>query len=133
MAAARSDEERAGITRQLDAFHKTFNFCMTCRQYTCANCWNEKVGECLTCAPDLTRDVLPALFPDLPPGGPTGATVLLDDAAMASCHRVADRRPGASRGKRRGRYARRWRARRGTGRPGPARRLRGQAGRRRSR
>ena len=36
---------------QLDAFHKTFNFCMTCRQYTCGNCWNEAEGRCLTCAP----------------------------------------------------------------------------------
>jgi hypothetical protein len=70
MAAARDEEDRAGTTRQLDAFHKTFNFCMTCRQYTCPNCWNEKAGECLTCAPDLTREVLPAPFPDLPVSGP---------------------------------------------------------------
>ena len=24
---------------------------MTCRQYTCANCWNQAEGACLTCAP----------------------------------------------------------------------------------
>ncbi len=70
MAAARDEEERAGTSRQLDAFHRAFSFCMTCRQYTCANCWNEKAGECLTCAPDLSREVLPAPFPDLPKGGP---------------------------------------------------------------
>ena len=51
MADARSDEERSATTHQLDAFHKTFNFCMTCRQYTCGNCWNTPEGLCLTCAP----------------------------------------------------------------------------------
>ena len=51
MADARSDEERSATTHQLDAFHKTFNFCMTCRQYTCGNCWNTADGRCLTCAP----------------------------------------------------------------------------------
>jgi ribosomal protein L40E len=70
MAAAQHDEARTGVSRQLDAFHRTFNFCMSCRQYTCANCWNAKVGECLTCAPDLSREVLPAPFPDLPLDGP---------------------------------------------------------------
>ncbi|MDA8236630.1 MAG: hypothetical protein M0T75_01900 [Chloroflexi bacterium] len=65
MAAARDDEARSALANQLDAFHRTFNFCLSCRQYTCPNCWNEKAGECLTCAPDLTREVLPAAFPDL--------------------------------------------------------------------
>ena len=53
MAAARSDEERELTAQQLDAFHSTFNFCMTCRQYTCANCWNQAEGlsDVLTCAP----------------------------------------------------------------------------------
>ena len=49
MAAARSDEERELTAQQLDAFHSTFNFCMTCRQYTCANCWNAGRGP----LPDL--------------------------------------------------------------------------------
>jgi ribosomal protein L40E len=70
MAAARDDEARAGISHQLDEFHKTFNFCMSCRQYTCPNCWNEAAGECLTCAPDLSREILPPAFPDLPAAGP---------------------------------------------------------------
>ena len=65
LADARSDEQRAVSSQQLDAFHKTFNFCMTCRQYTCANCWNEVEGRCLTCAPHLGHEVLPAPFPDL--------------------------------------------------------------------
>lgn len=73
MAAARQDEERSSVTRQLDAFHQAFNFCMTCRQYTCANCWNAKVGECLTCAPDLSREILPPAFPDIPLAGPVVA------------------------------------------------------------
>jgi hypothetical protein len=51
MAAARSEAEREMTAQQLDAFHKTFNFCMTCRQYTCPNCWNEVEARCLTCAP----------------------------------------------------------------------------------
>ena len=64
MAAARSEQDREVTNQQLDAFHKTFNFCMQCRQYTCANCWNESDGFCLTCAPHLGHEVLPAPFPD---------------------------------------------------------------------
>ena len=60
LAAARNDVEREATAQQLDAFHKTFNFCMSCRQYTCSNCWNEGEGRCLTCAPHLGHDVLPA-------------------------------------------------------------------------
>jgi nicotinate-nucleotide--dimethylbenzimidazole phosphoribosyltransferase len=66
MAAARSDDEHEQTAHQLDAFHSTFNFCMNCRQYTCSNCWNEVEGRCLTCAPHLGREILPAPFPDLP-------------------------------------------------------------------
>ena len=51
MAAARSDADREATAHQLDAFHKTFNFCMSCRQYTCPNCWNEAEARCLSCAP----------------------------------------------------------------------------------
>lgn len=58
MAAARSDAEREASAHQLDAFHKTFSFCMNCRQYTCSDCWNGIEGRCLTCAPDPTRDAL---------------------------------------------------------------------------
>ena len=69
MAAARSETDREVTSQQLDAFHKTFNFCMTCRQYTCGNCWNEAEGRCLTCAPHLGHEILPAPFPDLPADG----------------------------------------------------------------
>ncbi|GAC1665951.1 MAG: hypothetical protein NVS9B8_07190 [Candidatus Limnocylindrales bacterium] len=70
MAAARNDDERALTTQQLDAFHATFNFCMTCRQYTCGNCWNAAEGRCLSCAPHLGHDILPAPFPDQAPFEP---------------------------------------------------------------
>ena len=63
MAAARSEAERDVTSRQLDAFHSTFNFCMSCRQYTCANCWNEAEGQCLSCSPLVAREAMPAPFP----------------------------------------------------------------------
>src|SRR5262245_48995913 len=44
-ADARSDDTQSVSADQLDAFHKAFNFCMSCRQYTCANCWNEPEGQ----------------------------------------------------------------------------------------
>jgi hypothetical protein len=75
MAAARSETDREVTSQQLDAFHKTFNFCMTCRQYTCGNCWNEAEGRCLTCAPHLGHEIMPAPFPDLPAGSPDVAAV----------------------------------------------------------
>jgi hypothetical protein len=65
MAAARSDTDRELTAHQLDAFHKTFNFCMSCRQYTCPNCWNEAEARCLSCAPHLGQEVMAAPFPDL--------------------------------------------------------------------
>jgi hypothetical protein len=68
MAAARNETDREQTAQQLDAFHKTFNFCMSCRQYTCPNCWNEVEARCLSCAPNLGREVLPAPFPDLTAG-----------------------------------------------------------------
>ena len=65
MAAARSETDREATAQQLDAFHKTFNFCMSCRQYTCGNCWNEVDGQCLSCSPHLGHEIMPAPFPDL--------------------------------------------------------------------
>jgi hypothetical protein len=56
LAQARTDEERTVVSQQLDAFHDTFNFCMSCRQYTCANCWNDVEGRCQTCAPLVGAD-----------------------------------------------------------------------------
>ena len=64
-ADARSDQQRELTSHQLEAFHKTFQFCMSCRQYTCGNCWNEAEGRCLSCAPHLGQEILAAPFPDL--------------------------------------------------------------------
>jgi hypothetical protein len=64
MAAARSETDREATAHQLDAFHKTFNFCLSCRQYTCPNCWNEPEARCLTCAP-LAVPEEPAVVDDL--------------------------------------------------------------------
>ena len=52
MAYARNDVQSSESLRVTQLFHKTFNFCMTCRQYACDNCWNEAQGACLSCAPD---------------------------------------------------------------------------------
>ncbi len=63
MADARGEEELAATVLQLDAFHKTFNFCMSCRQYTCANCWHTEEGRCLTCAPLPAAEAIEDLEP----------------------------------------------------------------------
>ena len=68
MAAARNETDREQTAGQLEAFHKTFNFCMSCRQYTCGNCWNEADGRCLSCAPS-GQDVLADPFPSVSAGG----------------------------------------------------------------
>jgi hypothetical protein len=52
MAYARNDVQSSESLRVTEQFHKTFNFCMTCRQYACEKCWNEAQGACLTCAPE---------------------------------------------------------------------------------
>jgi hypothetical protein len=69
MAAARSDEERELTSQQLEAFHSTFNFCMSCRQYTCGNCWNTAEGNCLSCAP-LGEDAFVAQVAEAPAPAP---------------------------------------------------------------
>jgi hypothetical protein len=97
MAAAREDDTRSASSQQLDAFHLAFNFCMTCRQYTCRNCWNSGVGECLSCAPDLSLEVLPAPFPDLAVVGPDRHASTFPESAhpnvAASAWPTSDRRP----------------------------------------
>jgi ribosomal protein L40E len=51
LAAARIDDTRDESIRVAEEFHRTFNFCMSCRQYACDKCWNENQGACLSCAP----------------------------------------------------------------------------------
>jgi hypothetical protein len=79
MAAARNETDREQTSQQLDAFHKTFNFCMNCRQYTCGNCWNEAEGRCLSCAPSQGQEVMPAQFGNM---GAGGAMTLSDSEAI---------------------------------------------------
>ena len=50
-AVARSENEQRSTASALEAFHRTFNFCLSCRQYTCSDCWNAVEGRCLSCAP----------------------------------------------------------------------------------
>ncbi len=81
MAAARSETDREVTAHQLDAFHRTFNFCMSCRQYTCPNCWNEVEARCQSCAPlpepeIAPRELEPAALPGLV--ALTGATTLAE-------------------------------------------------------
>ncbi|HET9082858.1 MAG TPA: hypothetical protein VFN41_00530 [Candidatus Limnocylindrales bacterium] len=80
MAAARNETDREQTSQQLDAFHKTFNFCMSCRQYTCGNCWNEAEGRCLSCAPNLGFEAMPAPFANAAAAGMIG----LEDAGPAT-------------------------------------------------
>jgi hypothetical protein len=88
MAAARSEADREVTAHQLDAFHKTFNFCMSCRQYTCPNCWNEVDARCQSCAPLALPEIAPAAFPSLMTLA--DATVLAEPAANgANGHDVA--------------------------------------------
>ncbi len=55
--AMRSQSD-ALASKQLDAFHASFNFCIDCRQYTCTNCWNDANGRCQSCQPLSEADAL---------------------------------------------------------------------------
>jgi hypothetical protein len=50
-------------SRQLDAFHSSFSFCIDCRQYTCTNCWNDEAGRCQSCQPLPTMESFGAFQP----------------------------------------------------------------------
>ncbi len=66
-------EEQQIASRQLEAFHSAFNFCIDCRQYACTNCWNDAAGRCRSCAPIAGKDDL---------GDRLEAAYLADHAAM---------------------------------------------------
>ena len=68
MELARHEDDHEASTRVAEAFHRTFNFCMSCRQYACDRCWNETAGECLSCAP--TPEAEWSLFAETPPADP---------------------------------------------------------------
>ena len=67
-AVARAETEQRATAHQLEAFHQTFNFCLSCRQYTCSNCWNPVEGRCQSCAPMPEAEMLAAAdaAPDSP-------------------------------------------------------------------
>ncbi len=69
MADARHAEEISATTTQLDAFHRTFSFCIDCRQYTCGSCWNADDGRCRSCAP-LPEDLVETTGIDAPADAP---------------------------------------------------------------
>jgi hypothetical protein len=85
MAAARSETDREASGHQLDAFHKTFNFCLSCRQYTCPNCWNDAEARCLTCAP-LALPETPAItdLRDFREAALFGDTTLIGEAVQTN-------------------------------------------------
>ncbi len=58
MGDAMRSEEEALASKQLEAFHESFNFCIDCRQYTCTNCWNDDSGRCRSCVPIAGTDDL---------------------------------------------------------------------------
>ena len=95
LADARTLDDREHSVEQLDAFHKTFNFCMSCRQYTCANCWNEQESRCLSCAPGLGTGV-GSSFPDLNPVSGIGALGLVGNGHEPGNGHVAEASPDAS-------------------------------------
>src|ERR671915_231436 len=67
LAAAEVEEDSQAAGAQLDAFHRIFNFCMECRQYTCVDCWNAEESRCVSCAPVPGRfDPLVSLTQDSP-------------------------------------------------------------------
>ncbi len=51
MRAARQEVESSIATQYSEEFYATFNFCMSCRKYTCKNCWNDAAGACVNCSP----------------------------------------------------------------------------------
>lgn len=59
-AVARAETEQRATAHQLEAFHRTFNFCLSCRQYTCGECWNPIEGRCQSCAPMPELETQPA-------------------------------------------------------------------------
>ena len=63
-----------------EQFDGTFHFCLECRQYACANCWNAQEGYCVGCRPpgftadtDTTTAVTIASDSKAPPKGPPDA------------------------------------------------------------
>ncbi len=107
MAAARIDVDRGESSRVTEEFHRTFNFCMPCRQYACDKCWNPNQGACLSCAP--LRDYEPVAL-ETPDGTarttqPTADAGLGDASAEAVPWPSEDPLPGRPEPRRNGQHA----------------------------
>ena len=90
MADARSEEEINATGHQLDAFHKTFNFCLTCRQYTCGNCWNDVDGRCLTCVPTPESEALAVAAMALAAAEPVAEPLVAEPLVAIAAVEVAE-------------------------------------------
>jgi hypothetical protein len=75
MRDAMRQQEDSLASAQLEAFHESFNFCITCRQYTCVNCWNDDAGRCRSCEPiQGTDDLAERLAASVAGNGAASAT-----------------------------------------------------------
>jgi hypothetical protein len=83
-AVARAETEQRATAHQLEAFHRTFNFCLSCRQYTCGECWNPIEGRCQSCAPMPELEMQPAAI------GYTVPDVIGAPEALSPAETVAD-------------------------------------------
>ncbi len=67
MDLARQEDGHEVSTLITEAFHRTFNFCMSCRQYACEKCWNASAGACLSCSPAPEAEAETGYAPQLQP------------------------------------------------------------------
>jgi hypothetical protein len=96
MASARSDSDRELTSRQLDAFHQTFNFCMSCRQYICPNCWNTVEVRCLSCAPLAEEVLVPSFANPQPTTGLVGLAPATTNGSNGVHLEIEDAEPPAA-------------------------------------
>ena len=89
MELARNEDDHEASTRVAEAFHRTFNFCMSCRQYACDKCWNETAGECLSCSP--VDEAEWSLFAETPAADPNQGAA--EDAPFTDPILIGGHRP----------------------------------------
>ena len=47
------------LDEHLEFLRHNAHFCLVCRLFTCASCWNEAERRCLSCAPVIGREAVP--------------------------------------------------------------------------
>jgi len=102
MAAARIDVGAGETARIAEEFHRTFNFCMSCRQYACDKCWNPIQSACLSCAPlggyePVARRTLDGIAPTTRPTADAGLGVAYAEAIPWPSEDPLPGRPGPHR------------------------------------